>query len=127
MKNLEIGTTGTLKYGDDGTTARVVLVDTHEYYWFDYMVGETNRKISHPYYGKIPYIKGPIMFPKHIDLIKVFIPDNYDTTLDGRLDSYLKSIKQQKNSSLKALFSELIVSDMGKKMLESEYLIPNGF
>lgn len=133
--NMKVGTIGTLTYGDDKTTARVKLVDNSEYYWFDYLDGETNRKIIHPYYGKIPYILGPIMFPKYVQLSKVFTPDtdintqnsNQELNIDKRIENYMESINRKDDTNLKLLLYKLKSSSSGLKKLEQWYLIPNGF
>jgi hypothetical protein len=58
---MEIGSTGTLTFGD-GTSAKVRLVDVDNIaYWLEYVEGETNRQLSpHPKFGEYPFIKSEI-------------------------------------------------------------------
>jgi hypothetical protein len=60
---MEIGSTGTLTFGD-GTSAKVRLVDVDNIaYWLEYVEGETNRQIIHPDFGKSPFIWSEIVLP----------------------------------------------------------------
>ena len=67
--DIKIGDKATITYQDDGTTARVKVVEITEFvhfkfeptYWFEYLRGEKNRKIEHPLgcYCRVSYFQTP--------------------------------------------------------------------
>jgi hypothetical protein len=63
---MEIGSTGTLTFGD-GTSAKVRLVAVDDLaHWLEYIEGETNRQIIDPRLGFITFVKAEIGLPTDI-------------------------------------------------------------
>jgi hypothetical protein len=81
---MEIGTTGTVTFGD-GTSSKVRLKEITNYpsigappdYWFEYQEDEKHRPLIHPDFGKNAIIKSEMLLP-HFLVVKVFKADNQD-------------------------------------------------
>ena len=131
--NLQIGEVVSLNFADN-SIAKVRLVEI-EYsrsgmfpddYWFEYIEGETNKKIVHPDFKKSPLIKSEILLPKGlVDLVitrKNNLQDIQISEYDSKLKKYLeKNMRKEDHSEAISLFNRL------KNLMSEEEIIKKYF
>jgi hypothetical protein len=98
--DLNVNDTCTITFGDDTTARlRVVSVDPSRSgmfptdYWFEYLEGETNKKIVHPEFGKSSFIKSELVLPETL-VAKVITKDGDDRPIGAEpIDEYEENLK----------------------------------
>ena len=126
MSNYTIGTTGTIKFGDN-SIAKVIIknIDTYSYmptdYWLDYQEGEMNKQLVHPEYGSNPIIKAEILLPEGL-LDKVFTPDNLiEDEYAKQLAFYLATNFNQEDVLEASLLFNKLEKLKGRQHIINEY------
>ena len=131
--NLQTGEVVNMTFADN-SVAKVRLVEIEQsrsgifpdYYWFEYVEGETNKQVVHPDFKKSPLIKSEILLPKIlVDLVitrKNNLQDIQISEYDSKLKKYLeKNIRKKDRSEAISLFNGL------KNLMSEEEIIKKYF